>query len=1200
MDKNNFTHLHVHTEYSLLDGAARIKDLLQKAKELNMNSIAITDHGVMYGVVEFYKQAINIGIKPILGFEAYISVGSMYDKNPQKNKKYYHLVLLAENYVGYKNIIKLCSIGFVEGFYYKPRIDINTLRKYSDGIIALSGCLAGEVQSCLLDNDYDKAREKAIVYKDIFGKDNFFLEMQYHGIKEQKDVNDKLLKLSKELKIGLVATNDVHYVNKEDAKFHDVLLCIQTQRTINEDRMRFPSDEFYLKDYKQMSSMFPIEAIKNTNIIADRCNVKLDFDTMHLPEFNIPKGYTKEDYFRYLCKYGLKKRYVNVTEEIKDRFDYEISVITQMGYVDYFLIVWDFIKYAKDNGIPVGPGRGSSAGSIIAYSLNITDIDPIKHKLIFERFLNPERVSMPDIDIDFCYERREEVINYVIDKYGSDRVAQIVTFGTMAARAAIRDVGRVLNIPYGEVDIVAKKIPMSLGMTITKAMEINKDLKKLYESDVRVKELIDLSLKVEGFPRHTSTHAAGVLISKEPVTEYVPLTKNKDIIATQFNMIELEELGLLKMDFLGLRTLTVIKDTIDLINKNYKIYIDFKDCKYDDKNVFKLFSKADTLGVFQFESTGMRAFLREFKPTKFENIAAANALYRPGPMGQIPTYVKNSISPENIVYLHPLLEHILKETYGCMVYQEQVMQIVRDVAGFSMGRSDLLRRAMGKKKMKIMQEERKHFIYGEKDKDGNVIIKGALANGVDEDIANDIYDLMVEFAKYAFPKAHSVAYAAVAYQTAFLKCYYPVEYMASLMTSCIGNSNSVALYIGECKRLGINILPPDINESGMYFTVINSKIRFGMKAIKNVGTNVIEEIVKTRKEKGNFISFNDFCNKVDIMVLNKRQIESMIKCGVFDSLGCKRSQLIVVYENIIDGILYQKRKTVDGQLSLFEMNDVKDFDTLKDKLPNVKEFELKDILTMEKDMLGVYLSGHPLTEYKTIIENYATINCNEILELCSNENNDLNRIDTMNTVVNDGSSIIIGGIIIKKRNKLTKNNNMMSFLTIEDMCGSIEVIVFPKTYNKFKQYIYEDNAIMVYGKLSIEEDDNPKIICNKLIPLSQSSQIVEMSNILKSLSNNNRNLSYNNNVNDIRQNNDIQNKLKQKLYLQIGNYSQFQEKKYTLIKLFEKYSGYNEVVIYIKDKKKMLGIPKDKYVNINENLIKELISYLGNKNVVIK
>lgn len=1078
MDNKKFTHLHVHTEFSLLDGACRIDELVSRAKELNMDSLAITDHGVMYGVVEFFKQAKKAGIKPILGFEAYISSRSMLDKDPTKDKSQYHLVLLAENETGYRNLIKICSAGFVDGFYYKPRVDHDLLRKYSEGVICLSACVAGEVQSYILENNYDEAVKTALMYREIFGKDNFFLEMQDHGMEEQKIINQGLLRMSSEYDLPLVATNDLHYINKEDAKFHDVLLCVQMQKTINEDRMKFPSEEFYLKSYDEMSELFPEEAIRNTQIIADRCNVELDFDTVHLPEFKVPSGYTKSSYFREICQNGLKDRYETVTEDIQKRLDYEIGVIEQMGYVDYFLIVWDFIKYAKDNNIMVGPGRGSAAGSVVAYSMKITNIDPLRYNLIFERFLNPERISMPDIDVDFCYERREEVIDYVRSKYGSDHVAQIITFGTMAARGSIRDVGRALDMSYGEVDSVAKKIPMDLGMTISKALDINKELKELYDGDLRIRNLIDMALKVEGLPRHASTHAAGVLISKDSVTEYVPLSRNKDVITTQFNMIELEELGLLKMDFLGLRTLTVIRDAIDLIEINHGLRVDFGDCRYDDEDVFKMFANADTLGIFQFESSGMRVFLKELKPTEFENLVAANALYRPGPMGQIPVYIKNRLNPEHVEYLHPSLEHVLNVTYGCMVYQEQVMQIVRDIGGFTMGRSDLLRRAMGKKKMKIMQEERQNFIYGKKGENGEQDIPGAIKNGVDEKIANEIYDLMIDFAKYAFPKAHSVAYAALAYETAWLKLYYPVEFMAALISSIMGSSNQVSLYIRECKRLGIEVLPPDVNESRDKFTVVDGKMRFGLAAVKNVGTNVIQDIIKVREEKGKFESFTDFCQKVDTNMLNKRQVESLIKCGAFDTFGVRRSQLMAVYEKVIDGVVARKRRNIEGQFSLFDSMMVDESINADEGYPDLKEYSEKALLAMEKEMVGVYLSGHPLSQYEKVLEAATTTNCSEIAEaaekLASGEKD---------TELRDSSRVVVGGIIIRKQNKITKNNNMMAFVTIEDLFGTIETIVFPKIYEECSNCIYEDNIVLIEGTLSIGEEDTPKIMCNKMTPL---------------------------------------------------------------------------------------------------------------------
>jgi DNA polymerase-3 subunit alpha len=1159
MTGNKFTHLHLHTEYSLLDGACRIKELIKRAKELNMNSLAITDHGSMYGVIEFYKQAKKEGIKPILGFEAYISPRKMTDKDPQKDKNQYHLVLLAENEEGWQNIIKLCSIGFVEGYYYKPRIDHETLRKYKNGIIALSACLAGEVQSYLLEDNYDEALKTALLYKDIFGENNFFLEMQDHGMEEQKAVNNSLIKISKATGLKLVATNDVHYINKEDAYFHDVLLCIQIQKTIaDEDRMKFPSDEFYLKSYEEMAELFPAEAMENTAEIADRCNVVLDFNTVHLPEYKIPEGYEKSEYFRRICQEGLRLRYKDITEEIQQRLNYEIGIIEQMGYVDYFLIVWDFIKYARDNNIMVGPGRGSAAGSLVAYSMEITNIDPLKYNLIFERFLNPERISMPDIDVDFCYERREEVIDYVKEKYGKERVAQIITFGTMAARGAIRDVGRALDMSYGEVDFVAKKIPMTLGMTITSALEVNKELKDLYDSDTKVNKLINLALKVEGLPRHSSTHAAGVLISKEEVTRYVPLSRNKDVITTQFNMIELEELGLLKMDFLGLRTLTVIRDAIELIEQNHNVKIDFGNCKYDDKEVYRMFANADTLGIFQFESSGMRSFLSELKPTEFENLSAANALYRPGPMGQIPIYIKNKLNPEKVSYLHPKLEPILNVTYGCMVYQEQVMQIVRDIGGFTMGRSDLLRRAMGKKKMEVMLKERQNFIYGKKAENGESEISGAVNNGVDEKTANEIYDLMVEFAKYAFPKAHSVAYAALAYETAWLKHYYPVEFMAALISSIMGSSGTVSLYIRECKRLGIEILPPDVNESMGKFTVQNGKIRFGLAAVKNVGTNVISDIVNVREKKGKFNSFTDFCTKVDPAVLNKRQIESLIKCGAFDFLNVRRSQLMAIYEKTIDSILAQKKRNIEGQFSLFDSLS-SEVTASDEEMPDVPEYNEKAILSMEKEMVGVYLSGHPLSEYEKVMEKYATTNSNEISEIKDGHEE---------TGIYDGTKVVLGGIIIKKQNKITKNNNMMAFITLEDLYGTVEGIVFPKIYDNYKDILYEDNIVLVEGSIDASEEEAPKLIINNVTELKKEHE-----------------------------NQTIQ----KKLYIKVKNLENYKNIKKELFYTICRHKGADCVIIYSEKDKANMVLPEKNWVNTeDEKLIINLKELLGEENIVIK
>jgi DNA polymerase-3 subunit alpha len=923
--------------------------------------------------------------------------------------------------------------------------------------------------------------------------------------------------------------------------------------------MRFPSEEFYLKSYEEMMEIFPgmEEAAENTNKIAERCNVEFDFSTTHLPNFDVPEGYGKFEYLEKLCNEGLEDRYDNITAEIKERLEYELGVIKSMEYVDYFLIVWDFIRYAKEKDIMVGPGRGSAVGSLVAYALKITDIDPLRYSLIFERFLNPERISMPDIDIDFCYERREEVIDYVVEKYGSDKVAQIVTFGTMAARGAIRDVGRAMNFSYKEVDFIAKRIPMELGITIKKALEMNEKLRELYETDDDVKELIDISRKVEGLPRHTSTHAAGVVISKLPITEYVPLSRNKDVITTQYNMTELEELGLLKMDFLGLRTLTVTRDAKDLIEKNYDIEIDFDNMNFDDPEVYKMFAEGNTLGIFQFESTGMRAILKEMKPDNFENIVAANALYRPGPMSQIPTYIQNKSNPNNIAYLHPKLEKILNVTYGCMVYQEQVMQIVRDIGGFSMGRSDLVRRAMSKKKMKVMEEERQYFIHGKKDKFGNLEIRGAVRNGVDEKTANQIYDLMIDFAKYAFNKSHSAAYAALAYRSAWLKKYYPVEFMAAQISSIMGSSDSVSKYIRECRRLNIEVLPPDINYSEGKFIVKEGKIRYGMAAVKNVGSAAIEEIVKIRKEKGKFESFIDFCEKVPTTVLNKRQIESLIKAGAFDSTGAKRSQLMAIYEKTIDGISKQRKNNVDGQVSLFDSNSISEKFIPRDNLPKLKEFNEKVKLNLEKEMLGIYLSGHPLSEFEEVIEEMSNTNSSELMELSHEHSVEMDRR------LYDGAKITLGGIIIKKQNKVTRNNNLMAFATLEDLYGSVELIIFPNTLDKYGEIVQEDSIVFVEGKLSYKEDENPKIICERIKSINKD--------------------------------------LKKKIYLKIEKDKSLKEEKRKIIKLIKNYPGINEVYVYVEKDDKSYKLPK-KYRGDGSNKLfeVELKDILGKDNVVIK
>ena len=1077
-----------------------------------------------------------------------VAMGLYTDKNP-KEKSHYHLVLLAENNTGYLNLMKIVSEGYVNGFYYKPRVDHHILRKYSEGIIGLSACLGGEVQQKILNGDISGAKDTALLYKDIFGEKNFFLELQDHGMREQKLVNRELIQLSEETGIPLVATNDVHYLKKEDAVVHDVLLCIQTGKTVDEeDRMKFPTSEFYLKSYEEMAELFPheLEALENTVLISERCNVNIEFGNLHLPKYEIPEGYTNVEYLKELCIEGLKDRYSEITSEIEERFYFEFNTIVDMGYTDYFLIVWDFIKYAKDNGIMVGPGRGSAAGSIVSYALGIIDIDPLKYNLIFERFLNPERVTMPDIDVDFCYERREEVIEYVVKKYGKDRVAQIATFGTMAARGAIRDVGRAINMPYGDVDFIAKQIPTEIGMTIEKALDVNKTLRSAYEEREEIKGLIDLAIAVEGLPRHTSTHAAGVVISKEPITKYVPLSRNNDSITTQFNMTQLEELGLLKMDFLGLRTLTVIRDAINLIEENHGTIIDFSDFEYDDPNVYKLFSNAETLGVFQFESAGMRNFLKELKPTEFENIIAANSLFRPGPMNQIPKYIESKNDPTKVEYFHPKLKPILEITYGCIVYQEQVMQIVRDIGGFSMGRADLVRRAMSKKKMDVMEEERKNFIYGQVKENGEVEIPGSIRNGVDESSANKIYDEMIDFAKYAFNKSHSAAYAVVAYRTAWLKYYYPVEFMAALISSVMGDTNSVSLYIQECKRLKIDILPPDVNESYGKFTVSNGKIRFGLSAVKNVGVNLINVIIKAR-EDGSFNSFTDFCQrieKIDSSAMNKRAIESLIKCDAMKSLGGNRAQLLAVFDKIMDGVHDDKRRNIEGQVSLFDSLDTK---IEEDNLPNLKEFSQKTLLTMEKEMLGIYISGHPLAPYEDELKSASNITTTELFQMSEG-------IDLI-----DGKRVTIGGLIVFVKNKITKNNNMMAFITLEDLLGAIEVIIFPKTYDRYLKYIKEDSIVVIEGRISSREEDDPQIICEKITALD----------------------SFKNG----------------KLYIKISSEKSLNTFN-ILKKIFAKYSGDIPVYIYLEKEDKVVMAERNLWVDIgNEKLLDELKNVVG-KNCV--
>lgn len=1085
---NNFTHLHVHTEYSLLDGFSRIDKLLDKVNELGMDSIAITDHGSMFGVIDFYKKAVNRNIKPIIGCEVYVAQRSLYDKDPNYDKYSYHLILLAENQEGYSNLTKLVSLSYVDGFYYKPRIDKESLRRYSKGIIALSACLGGEIPRALINRNYEKAVNLALEYQEIFGEGNFFLELQDHGLPEQKEVNAGIMKISKEYNLPVVATNDLHYVEKDDARTQDILMCIATQKTVyDENRMKMANDEFYLKSPEQMGEIFKHipEAIENTQKIADRCKVEFDFNTIHLPEYKVPEEYTPYEYLDKLCKEGLEKRYGQTREkEIDERLEFELGVIKQMGYVDYFLIVWDFIRYAKDNNIMVGPGRGSAAGSIVAYTLEITDIDPLKYSLIFERFLNPERVSMPDIDIDFCYERREEVIDYVKKKYGEDHVAQIITFGTMGPKAAIRDVGRVLNIAYNKVDNIAKEIPFELGITIDKALEKNPILREMYESDKETKDVIDISKKIEGMLRHASTHAAGVVISKTPVDDYVPLYKHQDSITTQFPMTTLEELGLLKMDFLGLRTLTVINDALELIQQNrskmgYTEVIDFSNSDYDDKDVYKLLSSGNTLGVFQLESSGMRAFMKQLKPSTFEDIVAGISLYRPGPMDSIPKYIENKNHPEKIEYEDEKLKPILDVTYGCLVYQEQVMQVVRDLGGYSYGRSDQVRRAMSKKKMDVMEEERQYFIHGKYDEDGNIEINGCIRNGVKESTANKIFDDMIDFAKYAFNKSHAAAYGVLAYQTAYLKVHYPVEFMAALITSVMNNTDKVVEYIRECHDLGIEVESPNVNEGMVKFSVDGKVIKFGLSAVKNVGISHIEALIRERNQNGKYKNIEDFIKRLNGSDINKRSIEALIKSGAFDDMGYNRATMLVNFEELLASANRDRKVNVAGQLSLFDIDRSEVMES-KTQLDFREEFDKSTLLDYEREVLGMYISGHPLSKYEDDLKKKTTIDVGKINSLKDN----LAEFQMLND-----QNAIMGGMIIYKRVTTTKKGEMMAFITLEDLYGIIEVVVFPKLFTRYSSLLKEFGFVYIKGRLNIREDDEISMVASEIYNIEDNFEL---------------------------------------------------------------------------------------------------------------
>ena len=1093
---SKFVHLHIHSEFSLLDGANRIKDIPVIAKELGMDSIAITDHGAMFGVIDFYKACKANGVKPIIGCEVYVAPRTRHDKDPKLDSKYNHLILLAKDMQGYRNLSKLVSLSYTEGFYYKPRIDKEILEKYHEGLICCSACLAGEVSQAILQDNMEEAKKVALWFKNLFGED-YYLEIQNNGVKAQVLVNQKLIELSKELNIPLVATNDAHYSRREDAYNHEVLLCIQTGKKMSdEDRMRFETDELYIKSPEEMSDYFSNvpEAIENTVKIAEKCNVEFEFGHTILPNYDVPEGYeTHYDYIEDLTKKGLIKRYGNIEnasyenlpEEIKSRAEYELGVIKKMGYVDYFLIVWDYINYAKTHDIPVGPGRGSGAGSIVAYAIGITDIDPIKYNLLFERFLNPERISMPDFDVDFCYEKRDKVIEYVCKKYGYDHVSQIITFGTMSARMVIRDVARVLDVPYAEADKLAKMIPNEIHITIKKALEQNKELNELYETNAEIKKLLDIAMALEGMPRQASTHACGIVITKEPVDTYVPLYVREGNISTQYIMTTLEELGLLKMDFLGLRTLTVIKDTIDLVKKDRNIDVEF-DKDMNDPKVYKLWQEGNSVGIFQFESQGMTNFMKELKPDSLEDIIAGVSLYRPGPMDQIPRYIANKKDPEHAVYTHPALKPILEVTYGCMVYQEQVMQIVRDLAGYSLGRADLVRRAMGKKKLDVMAKEREIFINGQVDENGNIIVPGCVRNGIDEKSANKIFDEMAEFAKYAFNKSHAAAYAVVSYRTAYLKAYYPEEFMAATLNSFLGNLDKVPYYIEECRRLKIDILKPDINKSETRFIVDNGKIRFGLGSIKNVGVAAVNAVVEERQKNGEYKSFTDFCERIQAEAVNKKCIESLIKAGAFDEFEQTRSTLMASFEDIVDAISDSSKKNIQGQVSMFDLGglggnqnpseeDEKQLEKLKYSYTTLKEYTDKELLSMEKEMLGLYISGHPLEQLKEIIEKNSNISTLKIKE-------GLDELEqTGKFPYKDGQTVKFIGIINSIKKKYTKNNKIMAFLNVEDLYGNIEVIVFENCYQMSANSLIEDNIVLIEGRLSIkEEEQNITILASKI------------------------------------------------------------------------------------------------------------------------
>ena len=1062
----SFAHLHVHTEYSLLDGACRIDSMMDRVKELGQSAVAITDHGVMYGCIDFYKAAKAAGVKPIIGCEVYVTRRGMSDRVHGIDNDPYHLVLLCENRKGYENLCLLVSEAFMHGFYGKPRVDIPLLEKHHEGLIALSACLAGGVQQYLLDEEYDNARAYALKMESIFGKGNFYLELQDHGIQEQQAVNQGVLRIARETGMPLVVTNDAHYLRREDAAMQDVLLCVQTGKTVDdENRMKFQTEEFYLKSEEELRQLFPNvpEAFENTGKIADRCNLEFVFNEYHLPSFPVPEGYTNEEYFRKLCMDGFRKRYTDPPAHYMERLEYEIGVISRMGYVNYYLIVWDFIRYAKESGIPVGPGRGSGAASIVAYCMHITEVDPMKYALIFERFLNPERVSMPDFDTDFCQERRGEVIDYVVKKYGADRVAQIATFGTMAARGAIRDVGRALNFSYAETDVVAKLVPTTLHITLKEALNVSPKLKEMYDADDRIRLLIDTAMSLEGMPRNTSTHAAGVVITADPVCSYVPLSRNDDTIVTQYTMTTIEELGLLKMDFLGLRNLTVIEDAQKQIRK-FDPSFDISKVPDNDPETFAMLAEGKTQGVFQLESAGITSVCVNMKPTSIEDMTAIVALYRPGPMDSIPKFIANKLDPRKITYKTPLLEPILKVTYGCIVYQEQVIEIFRSLGGYTMGQADNIRRAISKKKMKVIEAERKVFVYGDPAQN----IPGAMAKGVSEAVAQSIYDEIVDFANYAFNKAHAVCYAVVSYQTAYLKCHYPKQYMAALMTSVLDSATKVSGYIAECKELGIATLPPDINRSDDPFTVEGDSIRFGLGAVKNVGHGLIRAMVAKREESGSFRSLEDFLERMGEGELNKRAVENFIKCGAMDCFGHHRSELLAVYETMMDSVASSRKRNLEGQIGLFGL--LEDEESVKIPIPKLPELKRADMMMMEKETTGIYLSGHPMDDYRGYLRNTHVVPIGALME----EDNPYT----------DDQIISVAGIIQGVKMKTTRNNSMMAYVTVEDDTASIEMLAFSNVIAQYGSCLRENEPVVITGRLSLRDDKEPQIVINRARPIS--------------------------------------------------------------------------------------------------------------------